>query len=388
MKVAQIAQILNDITKEILGESVIVTEDLSNIVDLGTAVFNADAVDNYTKALVDHIGRMVFVDRVYNGYAPNVVMDSWTYGSVLEKVDAEMPEAEENQSWELTTGQSYDCHIFYGPEVKAKFYNSKTTFEVRMSFAESRARSAFSDAGQMSRFVAMIYTKIRNTITVKMDALTMRLINNMTGETLADEAPTGTYTGRTGIKAVNLLYKYNSTHYSQASDYLTVAQALENKEFLKFASAELKTYIDELRGMSTLYNIDGAARFTYSEDLHLVMLSRFVRAAEYYLDADTFHDTIVKMPGADIVPYWQANGQTPGFGTASEIDIKTASGATVHATGVVAVMFDRDALGITNKDSRVTSEYTAAAEFYTEWHKTDISFFNATDENFVVFYMA
>ena len=125
MKVAQIYDIVNTITKEVLGEPAVVNEDLSNIVDVGTQVFDANATDAYVRKLLNQVGKIVFVNRAYSGVVPSVLMDGWEYGSVVEKVRGELPEATENESWELTNGTSYDPNVFYQPTVTVKFYNSR-----------------------------------------------------------------------------------------------------------------------------------------------------------------------------------------------------------------------------------------------------------------------
>lgn len=384
MKVSQIATLLNTVTQEVLGESVVVTEDLSNVVDLGAAVYNTDQVENYMRKLMDQIGKVVFVDRPYRGRVPSVLMDSWEYGSVLEKIRMELPEAVENQSWELQNGQSYDDHIFYSPTVTAKFYNSKTTFEVRMSIADRQMKSAFTSAAQMGSFISMIYTQIENSMTVKIDALVMRVINNMIAETLADEFEDGVYTGVTSVRAVNVLYMYNEA----TGKSLTRDQALMESDFYKFAAKTWAEYVDELGVLSRLYNAGATEKFTPRDRLHTVMLSRFARGAEMYLYSDTYHDEYVKLPRAEIVPYWQGSGTDRSIDQASTIDVKTASGKSVKASGIIGVMFDRDALGVSNYNRRITSQYTASAEFTTNWYKEDAGYFNDTDENFIVFYMA
>ena len=95
MKITQVYEFVNAATKEALGETVVLNEDLSNIVTVGEAVFNANAMDKYVKALVNRIGKTIFVNRVYQGSAPSVMMDGWEYGSVLQKVSTGLPEATE-----------------------------------------------------------------------------------------------------------------------------------------------------------------------------------------------------------------------------------------------------------------------------------------------------
>ena len=146
MKVTQVYELLNDITTEILGESVIVNEDLSNVVDVGRAFENLEnGFDNYVRRLHDHIGRVVFVNRIKSSRAPSVLRDGWEYGSILEKIRFKMPEAEINETWELVDRASYDPNIFYAPSISVKFFNKKVTFEIPMSFTEKQVKSSFSN---------------------------------------------------------------------------------------------------------------------------------------------------------------------------------------------------------------------------------------------------
>ena len=386
MDVKQIYNIVNPITSEILGETGLVSEDLSNIVDIGNQIFNASAVDAYVRSLVNHIGKVVFVNRVYNGNVPSVLMDGWEYGSVLEKVRVELPDATENESWELTDGASYDPNIFYKPTVSAKFFNQKVTFEVPMSFTEMQVKQSFSNASQLNGFISMIYNAVEKSMTVKIDSLVMRTINNMIGETLYAEVPGGTYTGRSGMKAVNLLYLYNQRY--NPSPALTAANALTDPDFIRFAAYTMGIYESRLSKLSTLFNIGGTDKFTPKDLLHIVMLADFKKAAGVFLQSDTFHNEFVTLPNAEEVPYWQGSGTDYGFTSITGVKITTASGHSIDATGILGVMFDRDALGVTNLDRRVTTNYNPKAEFYNNWYKFDAGYFNDTNENFVVFYVA
>lgn len=384
MQVNQIYQIMNSVTGEILGESAILAEDLSNIVDIGTAIFNASAVDNYVRSLVNHIGRVIFVNRPYSGNVPSVLMDGWEYGSVLEKIHAELPDATENESWELTDGASYDPNIFYKPVVAAKFFNKRVTFEIPMSFTERQVKESFSNAEQLNGFLSMLYNAVDKSMTVKVDALVMRTINNMIGETLNADFAGGVYSGGSGVKAVNLLYLYNQRYGTS----LTAANAITEPDFIRFASYEMGVYMSRMSKISTLFNIGGKDRFTPADMLHVVMLADFKKAANVFLQSDVFHDSFTELPNADVVPYWQGSGTGYGFADISAVKITTASGATIDAGGILGVMFDRDALGVTNLDRRVTTNYNPKAEFYNNWYKFDAGYFNDTNENFVVFFVA
>ena len=167
MKMTQVYSILNDVTKEILGETDIVNEDLSNVVDVGEKIFDATSYDHYVTALVNRIGKTIFVDRAYMGNVPSVLRDSWEFGSALMKIQAELPDAVENKSWELQDGQTYNQDIFYKPVVTAKFFNERVTFELDISITYKQVMESFNDAAQLNAFISMIFNSVEKSLTVK-----------------------------------------------------------------------------------------------------------------------------------------------------------------------------------------------------------------------------
>ena len=387
MEVKQIYTLMNSVSNEVLGTTALVKEDLTGIVDMGTEVFNQNAVDNYVKSLVNHIGKVIFVNRPYAGKVPSVLMDAWEFGSVLEKISADIPQATENESWSLNDGQEYSQDVFHKPVVTAKFFNSKVTFEVPVSITEKQVKESFSNAEQLNGFVSMIYSAVDKSMTIKADALIMRTINNMVAETFKADATAftgGDYSKGSTNRCVNLLKLYNDKFGTK----LTPQVAILNPEFIRFASYTIGMYADRLGSISTLFNIGGKARFTGSDMLHLVLLTDFAKGADTYLYSDTKNYQFVTLGKHETVPCWQASGQSYSFNDVSTIEVKTASGTDVKVTGVIGVMFDRDALGVSNLDRRVTSNYNAKAEFFNNYFKFDAGYFNDTNENFVVFYMA
>lgn len=394
MDVKQIYSLVNTVSGEVLGNTELVHEDLTGLVDLGNEVFNQNAVDNYVKSLVNHIGKVVFVNRPYSGKVPSVLMDAWEFGSVLEKISADVPDAEENDTWNLQDGKEYKQDVFHKPTVTAKFFNSKVTFEVPVSITERQVKESFSSAEQMNGFLSMIYSAVDKSMTIKTDALIMRTINNMIAETLdADKTAFGfvpstgetvDYSTASTVRCVNLLKLYND----KTGAHLTAAAAITTPDFIRFAAYVMGLYSDRLQTISTLFNVGGKERFTPKDVLHTVLLSDFAAAAKAYLYADTFNSENVLLPQAETVASWQATGKNYAFENTSKIDVKSASGASVSVSGVLGVMFDRDALGVTNLDKRVTTNYNAKAEFFNNYFKFDAGYFNDTNENFVVFFVA
>lgn len=379
MKVTQLKDIVNTVTSEILGKEDVVSEDLSNLVDVGNEIIDTDNVDNYVKKLIDRIGKVIFVNRLYAGGVPSVLMDSWEFGSIVEKISADMPEADENDSWKLEDGQEYSQDTFYQPKVSAKFFNSKVTFDVKLSFTTQQVKESFSSVNELNAFLSMLETGVKNSMTVKLDGLIMRTINNMTAQTL--------YKGQ-AMQKVNLLTAYNTA----TGQKLTADKALLDKDFLKFASLVIKKYQARITKMSELFNQGKKARFTNINDLHTVLLSDFADSAEVYLMSDTYHNDTVSLPQHETVPYWQGSGKTYSFSDVSTIKVKindgTKTAKDVTQAGIVGVMFDTNALGVSNLNQRTTTAYNARAEFYTNFYKMDAGYFNDLNENFVVFYIA
>lgn len=396
MDVKQIYTLMNGVSKEVLGKDDLIQEDLTGIVDMGTEVFNQNAVDAYVRTLVNHIGKVVFVNRPYAGKVPSVLMDAWEFGSVLEKISADLPEATENESWELRDGEAYPQDVFHKPVVSAKFFNSKVTFEVPVSITERQVKQSFSNAEQLNGFVSMIYSAVEKSMTLKTDALVMRTINNMIGETIAADSDVwgGVPTkpkdvedllgaGST-VRSVNLLFLYNQKFGKE----LKASNALTDPDFIRFASYTMSLYVDRMGSISSVFNIGGKDRFTPTDMLHVVLLSDFAKSADSYLNSDTFHNEYVKLPKHETVPFWQGSGENYAFNDVSSILLKTSKGTEIIVSGILGVMFDRDALGVSNLDRRVTSNYNAKAEFFNNYFKFDAGYFNDTNENFVVFFVA
>lgn len=383
MQVNQIYEILNDIMLEVTGQpqegedpAIIVQEDLSNIVDIGTTVFSNNWRDNYVRAMINRIGREVFVDRTYEGYAPSVLRDAWEYGSIMAKTRCKIFDAKANPSWSLTAGQTVNQFEFTPPEVYEKFYNSKVAWQIDCSFTEVQLKESFTSAAAMNKFYSMIENRIATSMTIYTDSLVMRTINNFIGEKIS---------ASNGV--IDLLAGYNAG----VATPITAAQALRDKEFLRYAALTISLFVDRFRAPSANFNVpdgdDANVTFTPREYAHLVLHSDLAKAMEVYLQSDTYHDELVKIGEYETVPYWQTQGEQYALTDTSRIDIKLASDntKTVNRNYIIGLLFDRDALGVNNDNRRTTSAYNANGEYWTNFYKVDTSYFNDLAENGLVF---
>lgn len=378
MKVTQIHEIMNTVTSEVLGKENVVAEDLSNIVDIGKEIIDSDKIDNYVNKLVHHIGKVEFTNQKYSGNAKSVLMDSWEYGSILQRIDAELPTAYENETWNLVDGKSYDPNVFYQPKVTSQFFDNKVTFEIPISFAEKQVKDSFSNKNQLNGFLSMLTNQVDTSMTIKLDSLIMRTINNYIGNVL-DKNDSNT--------SVNLLKMYNE----KSGKKLTAKDCLTDSGFLRYANFVINTYVDRISRISTLFNIGGKERFTNNDNKNLILLTDFVNSSNVFLQSDVRHNELTGVKNFDTVPYWQGSGNNFTFDEISSINVKVNNGSKtgkdVKKSGIIGVLFDRYSLGVTNLDKRVTTNYNPKAEFYTNFYKSDSGYFNDFNQNFIVFYV-
>lgn len=383
MQVNQIYTILNDIMLEVTGQptegedpAVIVNEDLSNVVDIGTSIFSNNWRDNYVKSMINRIGREVFVDRSYSGFAPSILKDAWEYGSIMSKTRCKIFDAKLNPSWSLTAGETVNQFEFTPPTVYQKFYNKKIAWQIDCSFTEVQLKESFTSAQALNRFYSMIESRIAQSMTIYTDSLIMRTMINFIAEKI--NASNG---------VIDLLAGFNAG----LSTPITAAQAMRNKEFMRYAALTISLYVDRFRAPSVNFNImdgdDTNVTFTPKDFAHLVIHSDLAKSMEVYLQSDTYHDELVKIGEYETVPFWQSQGSSYDLPTTSQIDIKIASDntTTVHRNYIVGLLFDRDAMGVLNDNRRTTSAYNANGEYWTNFYKVDTSYFNDLAENGIIF---
>lgn len=378
MEVTQIADIVNQTTLEITGKEDLASSDLNKVVEIGSEIIDNDkTLDHYTQSLIDRIGKVVFVNRPYTGGTPSVMMDSWEYGAILEKIQYEgLPEAEENDSWNLQDGQSYDPNVFHKPTVSAKFYSDRRTFDIEMSFARRQIKTAFTSGAQIQAFFAMIETAISNGMTVKMDSLVQFTLANAIATVYNNKLTNP-------IQYYDLVGAYRT---ATGDSTVTPENAMVKPEFTRWASMTIKRVLARMRRLNTLFNTGGKYRHTPKDRLHLILHSDFTAAAEAYLYGDTYHNEFIKLPQAEEVPFWQGSGTSFSWADTSKIIVTpTGSDSPVTVHNIVGIAFDREALGVSNLDRRVTTNWNPKAEFTNNWYKFDAGYFNDFNENIVVF---
>ena len=387
MKPEQIYQYLNEAIKNVMGENAtLVKEDFSNIVDVGTSLENADKLDPFYRAIHDTLVRNIYVDRPYDGDFPSVYRESWEWGSILSKVDADLLEATENVAYELQNGASIDPFIINIPKVSQRFFNKGVTFEIDVTKPETQVKCSFANADSMNKFFSMINTQVRNSMELRIEKLVYATIDNMIAVTATTDAPS---------RCVHLLTMYKAVHPNdQTIQALTSAEAMEDAGFLRYATKILMLYPKRLARYSVLFNEDGKARHTPKDKLHVVVHTDFAKTIETNLQSTTYHENLVTLPLYEEVPYWQGSGDQYALTSTESIKVdaikpKVDGGEevikNVVVDNIVAIMFDNDALGILKPERKVKTEYNGKGEYFNDFHKWTCRYFNSFSESFVVF---
>lgn len=375
MLITQTKEILKTIATEMLGpDNTIVTENLENLQDIGNELITQANVDTYVKKLVDKIGKVVFKNRLLNSTAPSLLVDSWEYGAILQKVRMKLIPAEENEAVNLVDGKSYDQNVFHQPTVSATFYSKEITFEVPISYTTEQLKSSFNSESELNGFYNLLETTVQNSLTVKTDALIMRTINYRIGKTFTKGLPS---------QKVNLLANYNAI----SGKKLTTKNCFQDEDFLKYAIAEIKNYQDRLKLPSSVFNDKKEEAFTPVQNQKLVMLSDFKNTVDTHLIPVVQNSENLTL-SSETVPYWQGSGKTFSFEDISKIDVTLDSRDEVAKVGgIVGILFDEEALKVGNLQQYVTTNYNAKGDFYTNYYKEQSGFFVDLAENFVIFYV-
>lgn len=377
MVINQIYSILNSVCQQSNGEIAMQSNDLTGLIALGdTVLSSATTKDVFLNALVDVIGRTIISNKPYavDNY---VLTDYFSFSATLQKIYVDPLEARENPEYNLVDGQSIDQYIVRKPTAKQKIFSNKNTFEIDVTIPDDSLSSAFRSPEEMSAFIDGIMQAVENTMQVEIENLQLMAIDNMIGETI--------HSGKATQK-VNLLKEYNTLHLSSP---ITLEDALTNVEFLKFATTRINETRKRMRKMSVLFNSEGWHRHTPDADLRVLVLDEFEDSVISYLQADTFHNEMVQLQGNyNTIPYWQAPGQDYLFGNTSKVDITTSSGNSISQTGIVAMLYDKDAIFATYTMEKTESARNARGRYVNYFFKYTKRYANDLSENCVVFYIA
>ena len=375
-KVSQIYDLVNQTAKESMGENAITVKDVSSLIALGDSVLSSNTdTENFLNTLVDRIARTVFSVRQYESDSEGMVRHPFEFGCIVQKIYVDLPEAKKNDAWEIGKGDYTPKFApVIKPTAKQKLFNGITTWEVDVTIPDFMFRTAFTNETSMATFIDAIFTAMDNMMTLALENNANLTRASFIARKIKGGKPCG---------AINLLHEYNTI----TNAGLTVEGALMNAEFLAWASRSINLWVKRMSKMSTLFNEEGYKRHTPKDKLVVNLLQDFTSACDTFLGANTFHDELVKLPMYDSVAYWQGAGESFDFNDTSAINIKLDESNTISKKGIIGVIYDYEAMGVTLNERRSTSERNNHDEYTNYYNKANIGYFNDMSENGIVFYL-
>lgn len=368
--VNQIYQIVNDASRVSLGGSAVEVLNSGSLVSLGDVVMSSkDNKEKFYDALTDRIGRTVIAIREYSPKKRAVMRDEMQWGIVRQKISFKDIEAVENPTWERNQVNPFDIEI--KTEAIQKLFSVMSTWSYEEPIPDEQLFTAFTSASAMGAFISGIYTNIYNAMARAEENTANMAVNTYMGKVALSNRPS---------QFRDLLSEYN-TMYSTA---LTRSEALSNTEFLKFASREINTVVSNMKGMSKIYNSEGISRFTPDDKMVVEVLGQFASATASYLQADTYHKELVKLPNYEEIAYWQGPGENFGFDDVSSIKLRGDT-YEVEADGIIAFVHDYDSVASIIYKRRSSGLYNPRSEQYNIYEKADIGYAVDMSENGVVF---
>lgn len=378
--VKQIYNIVNDAVADALGKNAQLTQlDSSDVVSLGKAIANFDAYEGFFKSLTNRIVKTIYFIRTYEGSSRSILRDEHEYGAFIQKVYYEMPDAVENPTWNIPNGndqyvQSNPYDVQATISVSSLIFGGKGTWSLEIIRPVEQIKTAFLSPAEMGAFIDGIYLAVENAFKLEEERLIALAVNTAMADALD------------GGNARNLLAEYNTAH---AGATLTVAQALESADFLKYASKEINRTIKNMGKMSTVFNKSGYTTFTPKDRLVVEMLAEFAAASDMYLQADTFHNELVKLPNYEEIPFWQSSGQSFSFTDCSAINVNNdAFDDPVSQSGIICFLHDVENVAAFFGSRRTWELFNPRSEVMIHGEKAEKGFAVDSHANAVVFYIA
>ena len=383
--VNDIHELVNDAISESIGENAtLLLEDLSNVVDVGSSVLNSDHKDLFVKSLIRRIGKTVVVGKTYGGKDLGLLTDGFTYGSVLQKIHIAAPEFEEDESWKLEKGHTYETQLFYGAgDVKETFYEQKSALKISISIATKQVESAFVSAESLDSFISGIFLAISNKIALLNEQLALRCVNMA----LAENCYNVDYTGKGTETCVNVLQIYNDEFgLTGTDDAVTEDNCLTDAGFIRFVIYYSGILKDRMSHQTRLYNKEGWLNWTPEGTEKVIMYAPLKEAADTYLFSQNRHNEYLSLGDVKEISAWQGVTNADNFDTAVSGTFKAKDSAGHEVTGpglVLACIFSPEALMIYNRHDGAESKYNEVGRFTNYWNFYETSMLYDKNENFV-----
>ena len=355
------------------------------IVDLGKALdFDAEGdistntpADLFFKALMSQMGKIIVDTRSYVAQLPKLYVDPVNWGLFQEQITIELSDVMIDEMWNPNgfinwnapngTGQAEGERIAaiefgcYKPPVHAKLYKKAHGIMTALTTAREQMFMAFKSVDQYNSFLAGLFNSVENTIQLKAEVYALMTVSM------------GIAKAKANGNEINLLDEYNTL----SNHSLLKEAALNDSDFMKYALMRIAETKDNIKRFTTLYN--NHEHLTFASEPQTILLNKFSNSAKFNVRANTYHEELLGIGDYDKVSAWQSavgvdNKQPYNFDTSSSIILSKAgameaglmkesdTGTQFAINGVIGVVYDRLAMGITIDRKKTTSQYSASRD--------------------------
>lgn len=353
------------------------------LADVGRDVADSGSVEKFTNSLISLLGKQVWENREYTARVPSIMIDAFEWGGFLERTIINLTDIMDDPMFSLVDGKDYSDieHKFYQPKAVTKIFQEGKAIMTAISIQTEALKEAFHSWEGLNGYISAIRQKVINTLNLAIEQYTKMLLSCAVA--VSDKA-TNT--------AIDLAKSWRDLHAEDANT--SVSELNRNPEYIKYCIQQINLVREYIKDYSTAYNNGNQPMF--ATDSKLVLLKAF-EVAVNTARSGIFNKELSAIDGKyDTITAWQgittnaeAKTDTYNFDNVSSIKIsadpnnKLGIGTGAYSvSGVVGLCFDPWALGMTINRSKVTSSYTACADFWNEFHHHLLNYI--LDSNFAI----
>lgn len=394
---------LDDAAVVDLGEKLQLTED-------GDFTVNSPA-DIVFKAFLSQLGKIVIDSRSYVAKLPKLYVDTANWGLFTELVTVDLSDVLVDEMWNpngfvawgtppdpltptVYPGQVEGARIaaiehgFYRPAINAKLYKKAHAIMVAITTMYDQLFTAFKGVSELNSFLASLYNSVENTLQLKAEVYAKMTVCTGIARAIANS-------NAIDVRALAVAAGVSNAATTATE---TLIQMPEVQRLTLQAISETREYITDY---TALYNNGEMA--TFARDDQMILLTKFAKACKFNVRANTYNEELLGIGDYDTINMWQAATSSDdttayNFSACSSIDysknsaiefgLLPADTAETHylATGILAVVYDRMAMGINLDKRKVTSSYTAARDTTNSFYHALVRYSVSDHYPIVVFY--
>ena len=389
MTFKQSATLLNSIMAQMGGGSIAAANE-AEFVAVATTALQA-GYDQLNKAISQVLTKSIYSSRAYSPIYPSLERDTAVWGGIVRKVTILDLDLIDDAAFSLTDGQTGPDPFLVNKQkaVQFNFYGGNVK-ELVVTTTEDQLRQAFSSSADFGSFMAAQAQNLINQLNQKLEAESRITVNNMIAAAI---------TADSNERVIHLLTEYKA---ATGNNTITAANYLSAAEFEPFAKwmygrlNTLKRFMAERTSMfhANITSYNGAAlsksimRHTPEEFMNIYMLSEFMDQVDSSALSGIYNEEILQIGNFERVNYWQSIKAPDSINVVANVlqadGSCAATEAAVEATGIVGVLFDYEACGITVIDEGVRSIENPRGRYFNNWYNWTSRWFNDQTENFVV----